>query len=236
MVGQASEEVQRLQATILDLDRCLGWEAAAEAHRCDPLDVHGAVAWQPAGKQRAAARRPASASPARAGGGGGSPGGAAMSPLSRRIMEEAAASGSPGGGSFLDRLGRDLEARAAKKAAAARRAGRYQPGSAEAAAAEREREAADLRLLRWGCWGVCPPAGLGLGHQVEDTARLSGCRLLSQVRCCHWHPPSAPVNPREVVEARDDELAAALTCGEAGRVAQACDDLADAYQQARAGA
>lgn len=143
MVGQASDEVRRLQASICELDRSLGRQDAAEGQRYDPLDVHGAVAWQPAGTRRAKARRPTSARPsARC----GSPnGGGAMSPLSRRIMGGEGSGGSPG--TFLDRLNRDIEARQAKAAEAARRAGRY-AGGAEEEMAEREREARELRLVR----------------------------------------------------------------------------------------
>lgn len=84
----------------------------------------------------------------------------------------------------MDRLGKDLEARAAKKAAAARRAGCYQPGSAEEAAAERERETADLRLLRWvGGWGQAAQAGGGR----EWERRLYCCCMAVSVLT----PPSA---------------------------------------------
>lgn len=47
----------------------------------------------------------------------------------------------------------------------------------------------------------------------------------------------APDRPacREAVEARDDELAAALGSSEPARVAQACDEVSDTYQQVGGG-
>lgn len=153
MAGQASDEVRKLKASICELDRSLGWQGAAAEQRFDPLDVHGAVAWQPAGTQRAAPRprgRPGSASPLLLG--GGSPGsgggsGGTMSPLSRRIMESSGA-----GGSFLQRLERDIEQRHAASAARQARAGRYVGGAAEQLA-EREQEQRDLQFVRWGRGG-----------------------------------------------------------------------------------
>ena len=147
MAGQASQEVRKLQASICELDRSLGWQGAAAEQRFDPLDVHGAVAWQPAGTRRAAPRprgRPGSASPLLLGGGSpGSGSGGAMSPLSRRIMESSGA-----GGSFLERLERDIEQRQAARAVRQARAGRYTGGTAEQMA-EREQERRDLSLVRW---------------------------------------------------------------------------------------
>ncbi|PRW60747.1 flagellar associated [Chlorella sorokiniana] len=183
VAGQAADEVRKLQASICELDRSLGWQGAAAEQRFDPLDVHGAVAWQPAGTQRAAPRprgRPGSASALLLG--GGSPGGSAggggtMSPLSRRIMESSGA-----GGSFLQRLERDIEQRQAARTVRQARAGRYVGGSAEQLA-EREQER----------------------------------RALSFVR--------------ELVETRNDELAQALASGDPERVAQACGEIAEAYQQ-----
>ncbi|KAL4449449.1 hypothetical protein ABPG77_007093 [Micractinium sp. CCAP 211/92] len=139
VAGQAEAEVRKLQASICQLDRQLGWQAASQL-LFNPLDVHGAVAWQPAGKPRTA---PAAGSPAR----GRSPSPARGSPMnrvSRRIMEAQSASG---GGAFLERLSRDVAARQAKGAEAARRAGRYR-GSAQDQLAEREREARDAAFLR----------------------------------------------------------------------------------------
>lgn len=143
VAGTATEEVRRLQATVCQLDRQLGWAGAAAEQRFEPLDVHGALAWQPAGKQRVPPRRPGSGSPP---GRSGSPGGS-MSPVSRRIME-----GRQGGAGFLERLSRDIESRQAKAAAAARRAGRY-VGGADEQQAERERELRDLRFVRCVCLG-----------------------------------------------------------------------------------
>ncbi|KAL4443818.1 hypothetical protein ABPG75_011555 [Micractinium tetrahymenae] len=152
VAGQAEAEVRKLQASLCQLDRQLGWQAATQ-QLFNPLDVHGAVAWQPAGKQRAVAPpgssgggplggspvggRSPSPSP---GGGGGSP----MSRVSRRIMEAQSAGG---GGSFLDRLSRDIAVRQAKSADAARRAGRYRSAAGDQLA-EREREARDAAFLR----------------------------------------------------------------------------------------
>ncbi len=147
VAGQAEAEVRKLQASICQLDRQLGWQAASQ-QLFNPLDVHGAVAWQPAGKPRTA---PAAGSPAR----GRSPSPARGSPMnrvSRRIMEAQSAGG---GGAFLERLSRDVAARQAKGAEAARRAGRYR-GSAQDQLAEREREARDAAFLRSGC-GRCLP-------------------------------------------------------------------------------
>lgn len=146
MAGQAEAEVRKLQASICQLDRQLGWQAATQ-QLFNPLDVHGALAWQPAGKPRTA--------PPHGDGGmeGGSPGrgrspspggGSPMSRVSRRIMEAQRAGG---GGAFLDRLSRDVAARQAKSANAARQAGRYR-GSARDQLAEREREARDVAFLR----------------------------------------------------------------------------------------
>lgn len=155
MAGQAAEEVRKLQASICELDRSLGWQGAAAEQRFDPLDVHGAVAWQPAGTQRAAPRprgRPGSASPLLLGGGSpGSGGGVSMSPLSRHIMENRGA-----GASFLQRLERDIEQRQAARAARQARAGWYVGGTTEQMA-EREQERRDLNLVRW-VWGG-PVAG-----------------------------------------------------------------------------
>ncbi len=152
MAGQASDEVRKLQASICELDRSLGWQDAAAEQRFNPLDVHGAVAWQPAGTQRAAPRprgRPGSASPLLGGGSPGSAGGGGgtMSPLSRRIMESSGA-----GGSFLQRLERDIEQRQAARAVRQARAGRYVGGAAEQLA-EREQEQRDLQFVRWGMSG-----------------------------------------------------------------------------------
>ena len=137
VAGQSAEEVRKLQASLCELDRSLGWQAATQ-QLFDPLDVHGVRAWQPAGKQRAG--RPGIGSPMRCvspgGGGGGSGGGSPMSTVSRRLMQ--------GGGGFLERLSADVQARQAKAAEAARRAGRY----ADEQLAEREREARDLRFLK----------------------------------------------------------------------------------------
>lgn len=160
VAGQAAEEVRRLAATIGELDREQGWEGAAVERRFDPLDVHGAVAWQPAGTQRAPSRGRRAGSPTpggRAGspaGGCGSPGSGVMSPMSRRIME--AQSGSPSGDSFLDRLSRDIQQRQAAKQQRAGRAGRYAGGSNEQLAAQeaRWRDAALVRCgaRRRGLW------------------------------------------------------------------------------------
>lgn len=139
--------MRKLQASICELDRSLGWQGAAAEQRFDPLDVHGAVAWQPSGTQRAAPRprgRPGSASPLLLGGGSpGSGSGGSMSLLSRRIMESSGA-----GGSFLERLERDIEQRQAARAVRQARAGRYTGGTAEQLA-EREQERRDLSLVRW---------------------------------------------------------------------------------------
>ena len=90
------------------------------------------------------------------------------------------------GGSFLDRLSRDVEARQAKAAEVAGRAGRYQGGAAEAAA-EREREERDLRFIMLAAARAIVLCGLRfvsrsgvLAGVVSSTALVlwTGCRVL----------------------------------------------------------
>jgi hypothetical protein len=181
VVGQAAGEVRRLQATLYEFDQQMGWQGAAEAQRFDPRDVHSALAWLPAGKQRrspAAGARPSSGgSPLGSSGSGG--GGSPMSRASRRMVQAQ-------GGSFLDRLSRDVEARQAKAAEVAGRAGRYQGGAAEAAA-EREREERDLRFIMLAAARAIVLCGLRfvsrsgvLAGVVSSTALVlwTGCRVL----------------------------------------------------------
>lgn len=147
VVGQASEEVRKLQASIWEIDREIGWEAAAAQQHCHALDLHGAVAWQPAGRQTPKPRPRAVSPDVRPGSGSsGSGGGSPMSRVSRRIMEAQAAEGG-GGSSFLERLSKDIASRQGKAAAAARQAGRY-VGGADKQLAEQERGMRDVQFIR----------------------------------------------------------------------------------------
>lgn len=119
VVGQASEEVRKLQASIWEIDREIGWEAAAAQQHCHALDLHGAVAWQPAGRQT-------------------------PKPRPRAVSPDVR----PGSGSsFLERLSKDIASRQGKAAAAARQAGRY-VGGADKQLAEQERGMRDVQFIR----------------------------------------------------------------------------------------
>ncbi|KAL4855244.1 Dual specificity protein kinase splA [Chlorella vulgaris] len=189
VVGQASDEVRKLQASICELDRELGWEAAAEGQLCRPLDAHGALAWQPAGKQRAAQRPLSPGSPTRRPcSPGGGCAGSAMSRVSRRIMDQRG----PEGGSFLDRLSSDLAVRQAKAAKARKRAGRskVEAKEAELAAAlrsddpQRVAEACDSVAVsfqqEWALGQEVVAAVRRLSSPAKKAARLAGALRSAQ--------------------------------------------------------